>query len=154
MVLLLAQGLGSGLAPRAPGTVGSLAALPFYLLLLAHLPSLLYLIAVALLFALGIPLCTRAERLLDSHDHPSIVFDEWVGVWVGLFALPQGWVWPWLGLALFRLFDIAKPWPVNWAERRLPRGWGVMGDDLLAGLYALIVVQAIAYFPSWTPGRG
>lgn len=139
----LAVGLGSGLAPKAPGTVGSIAALPLYGLL-SLLPLWLYALVVLAAFVLGVALCDWASHRMGSHDPPAIVFDEWVGVGVSLFAVPAGWVWLVLGLVLFRIFDILKPWPVSWADRQVGGGLGIMLDDLLAGLYALVLVQILA----------
>ncbi len=142
IVLLLALGLGSGLSPRAPGTVGTLAAVPCYVLL-ARLPTAAYLLTVVIAFALGVWLCGQANRWLGGHDHAAIVWDEWVGLWVTLIAVPSGGLWLVIGFVLFRLFDIAKPWPVNLADRRVAGGVGIMLDDLLAALYAWALLQLL-----------
>ena len=141
-VHLLAFGLGSGCAPVAPGTFGTLAAIPLYLLL-SGLSWPLYAVVTALLFGVGIALCDRAATDLQVHDHPGIVWDEWVGLLVTMFLAPVGWLSLLLGFALFRLFDIAKPWPVSIADRRVGGGFGIMLDDLLAGIYAAIALQLI-----------
>jgi len=140
---LLAFGLGSGYAPRAPGTFGTLAALPLWPLF-APLPPLIYLLLLLLLTLIGIHLCGRTAAALDSHDHPAIVFDEWVGLYATLWLLPSGWHWVVLGVVLFRLFDILKPWPIRWIDRHVAGGVGIMLDDLLAALMAWFGVQGIA----------
>ena len=117
-VHFLAFGFGSGLARKAPGTFGTLAAIPLYLLL-AGLPLAGYTLAVALAFLLGIWLCGRASADLGVHDHPGIVWDEFVGLWVALWAVPLDWLWLLLGFGLFRLFDILKPWPIGPLDRRV-----------------------------------
>jgi phosphatidylglycerophosphatase A len=141
----LALGFGSGLVPLAPGTAGTLAAVPLYLLL-QQLHSGLYLGLVCLLFLAGIPICTHIARLLDVHDHPGIVWDEIVGYLVTMVFAPAGWVWVVTGFVLFRIFDIAKPWPIRWCDRHVSGGLGIMLDDLLAGVFAAIVLQLLYHF--------
>lgn len=136
----LALGLGSGLLPRAPGTWGSLAAIPLYYLL-ALLPAPAYLAVLALSFLLGIWLCGRAARAMGVHDHGSIVWDEFVGVWITLAGQPLNIGWVLLGVLLFRLFDIIKPWPIQWLDRRVAGGLGIMLDDGVAGLVALLLLS-------------
>ncbi len=139
----LALGFGSGLAPRAPGTFGTLVAVPLYVLLLEALtlPWLLLVIAVGT-FA-GIWICGAAARSLGVHDHPGIVWDEFIGFWISCIALPAGWPWLFFAFVLFRFFDIVKPWPINWLDRRMPGGLGIMIDDVVAGFYALMVIQIV-----------
>lgn len=142
MVLLLATGLGSGRLPKAPGTAGSAVALLLaWPLLSLSLP--LYLAATALVAVAGVFIAGRAERLLGGKDHQSIVIDEVVGILVTLIAVPRTWEHLVLAFFLFRLFDIWKPFPCRWAERRFAGGAGVMGDDLLAGLYACAVLHLL-----------
>ena len=140
---LLAFGFGSGLAPKAPGTFGTLAAVPLYFAL-APLPLPMYLMIVAATFALGVGICGIASHDLGVHDHPGIVWDEFVGLWVTLIAAPAGWWWVVVGFLLFRLFDIWKPWPIGWADKQVSGGLGIMLDDLIAGLYAFAVLQIAA----------
>ena len=137
-----ALGLGSGLAPKAPGTFGTLFAVPLYLLM-QGLPLWGYLLMLLLAFLLGVWLCDVTARNLGVHDHPGIVWDEFVGYWLTMAAAPQGWLWVVLGFGLFRLFYIAKPWPIRQADRRLGGGFGIMFDDVLAGVYAWLALQAI-----------
>ena len=138
----LAFGFGSGLLPKAPGTWGTLVGIPFFLLL-SSLPLAGYLLATLALFGLGVWVCGKVGRELGVHDHPAIVWDEVVGYLVTMTAVPVDWGWLLGGFLLFRLFDILKPWPVRWFDRRVPGGVGVMADDLVAGLMALAVLQVV-----------
>ena len=140
---LLALGFGSGLVPGAPGTAGTLAAIPLYLLL-QPLALHLYLLLVAVLFLVGIPLCAHTARRLGVHDHPGIVWDEIVGYLVTMTFAPPGWLWIVIGFVLFRLFDILKPWPIKWLDRKVGGGFGIMVDDLLAGMAAAAVLYLLA----------
>jgi phosphatidylglycerophosphatase A len=139
----LALGLGSGLAPFAPGTFGTLAAIPLYLLL-EPLSLAYYLIAVIAAFILGIWLCDVTARQLEVHDHPGIVWDEFVGYWITMIMAPAGWQWIAVGFVLFRLFDILKPWPIRWIDKKVGGGFGIMLDDVLAGIFGWLVLQGIA----------
>ncbi len=138
----LAFGGGAGLAPFAPGTFGTLVGIPF-VLLMGGLSLPLYLLLTAVLFAVGVWLCDRSAAELGVHDHPGIVWDEIVGYLVTMAAVPLQWQWLLIGFVLFRLFDIVKPWPIRWLDRRIGGGFGIMVDDLLAGLFALLVVQLL-----------
>lgn len=140
----IASGLGSGLAPVAAGTAGSLAALLPWLLL-RELPHWAYALVVLAVFALGTWAAQRVIEAMVEDDPGVVVIDEWIGLWIALFAAPAGWGWMLLGFALFRLFDIWKPWPVRWADRRLKGGFGTMVDDVFAGLYALALLQGLAW---------
>ena len=143
-VHLLAFGFGSGLAPKAPGTFGTLAAIPFYLLL-AMLPLWAYGLLVVIAAIAGVWICGESSRRLGVHDHGGIVWDEFVGLWITLLAAPPGWLWLVLGFGLFRLFDIWKPWPIRIADRQVSGGFGIMLDDILAGVFALAVLQMSAW---------
>lgn len=143
-VHFLAFGFGSGLAPKAPGTFGTLAAIPLYLLL-SRLSLPMYVAVLALASLLGVWLCGKTAKDLKTHDHPGIVWDEFCGYWLTMLATPADWFWIITGFILFRLFDIWKPWPVSLADRRVPGGTGIMLDDLIAGLYALMVMQVIVF---------
>jgi phosphatidylglycerophosphatase A len=136
----LGFGFGSGLAPVAPGTAGTLVAVPLYLLL-KDLPLAGYLAVVALLFLAGLPVCAHAARQLGVHDHPAIVWDEIVGYLVTMISAPPGLVWIVAGFMLFRFFDILKPWPIRWCDRRVQGGFGIMLDDLLAGVFSAGLLQ-------------
>lgn len=139
-VLLLATGLGSGLLPKAPGTFGTLAALVPWMAL-AALPWPAYLGVVVLAAVAGIWLCGAAAHKMGEEDPGSIVWDEWVGLWLALAWVPLEWPWVLAGFALFRLFDVLKPGPVGWLDRRFGGGLGIMLDDLAAGLLAAGLLQ-------------
>ncbi len=142
---LFAFGFGSGLMPAAPGTFGTLAAIPIYWLI-QDLSPWLYLLWLAVSFALGVYWCERSSKALGVHDHGGIVWDEMVGYWLTMFIAPAGWLWMLLGFVLFRIFDIIKPWPISWLDRRVGGGLGIMIDDILAAVYALIPLQLLAYW--------
>jgi phosphatidylglycerophosphatase A len=139
----LACGFGSGLAPVAQGTFGSLAAiLPWLLLRQYSLPVNLLVIAVG--FAIGVWACDVAGRRLGVDDHRSLVWDEFIGQWIALLpALLAPWWAIVIGFALFRLFDVWKPWPIRWLDQHLKGGLGVMVDDVIAGIFAAIVLWVI-----------
>ena len=143
----IAFGAGSGLAPRAPGTAGTLAAFPLHWLLVHTLPPVAHLLVIAGLFALGVWASAAAGRALGVADHGGIVIDEVVAFALVLWVVPSTW-WAWLAaFGLFRLFDIAKPWPICWFDRNLKGGFGVMFDDLLAAAATMLVFAGVAAFP-------
>ncbi|MGH8502846.1 MAG: phosphatidylglycerophosphatase A family protein [Gammaproteobacteria bacterium] len=139
----LAFGGGSGLLPYAPGTAGTLVALPVFMLL-QPLSLPLYIAAVGALLMVGVWICGRASVALGVHDHSGIVWDEIVGYLVTMLAAPDGWGWTLAGFVLFRLFDIAKPWPASLVDRKVGGGAGIMLDDIVAGVYGLITIQTLA----------
>mgnify|MGYP000215205463 FL=1 len=145
-VHLLAFGLGSGCAPKAPGTFGTLAAIPFWWLLLQDVPLIPYICVLIAGFAFGVYLCEQTSKDLGVHDHGGIVWDEWIGLWITYLALPAGIEWVVIGFILFRFFDILKPWPIKWLDEKVHGGFGIMIDDVLAGLFALGCVQLLAYY--------
>lgn len=134
-VMLLAFGFGSGLAPRAPGTFGTLAAIPLYLVL-SQLSLPFYLLLVTGISLAGVWICQQAANRLGVHDHPGIVWDEFAGFLLTMSVAPASWPWLLAGFVLFRVFDIWKPWPISWADRHCKGGLGIMLDDLLAGALA------------------
>ena len=136
---LLAFGFGSGLAPKAPGTFGTLVAVPIYLLL-QGLSLPVYLGLVLLGSLLGIWICGHTSDDLGVHDHGGIVWDEIIGYLLTMAFAPPGWIWLLVGFLLFRFFDILKPWPIRWLDQQVAGGLGIMLDDLLAGLYAGLVM--------------
>ena len=139
----LALGLGIGLVPKAPGTVASLVALLLYLPLVGSSFLLLCLIIVSS-FLIGIWVCSQTAKDIGIEDHSGIVWDEFVGMWLTLLLAPPGWAWILIGFCLFRTFDILKPWPINWVDRHVKGGLGIMLDDVLAGIMAVLCMQAIA----------
>lgn len=143
-VHFLAFGFGSGLSPFAPGTAGTLAAIPLYLLLV-QLPLWGYLLALLAVSLAGIWICGESARRLGVHDYGGIVWDEFAGFLLTMLAAPAGWVWIVAGFFLFRLFDVWKPWPVRVADRDIPGGLGIMLDDILAGIYAFLALQLLAW---------
>lgn len=143
-VMLLALGFGSGLLPRAPGTWGTVVGVALYAVLLPlGMPAVALFTAMAILA--GWPICALAARRLGVHDHPAIVWDEVAGVLVALLFVPAHWPWLIAGFAAFRGFDVLKPWPIGWLDRRVGGGLGIMIDDLVAGLMAGIVLFVIAW---------
>jgi phosphatidylglycerophosphatase A len=144
-VQLLALGFGSGLAPKAPGTFGTLAAIPFFFLLLM-LPVWDYVLVVIVCSVLGIYFCQSAADDFGVHDHPAIVWDEFVGLWISLFPLAFvrfEWYWVVVGFLLFRLFDILKPWPISYIDKHVHGGLGIMLDDVLAGFAAALILYGL-----------
>jgi phosphatidylglycerophosphatase A len=140
----LAFGFGSGAAPKAPGTFGTLAAIPFFLLL-AQLPLWLYVLVVLVAFAFGCYLCDRVSRDMGVHDHGGIVWDEFVGLWITMIAVPVGLWTVVLGFILFRVFDIIKPWPIGWLDHRVGGGVGIMIDDVIAGVFAGVILHGLVW---------
>ncbi len=141
-VNFFALGFGSGLSKYAPGTMGTLVAVPLYLLL-EPLPLHYYLLVVMVVTLVGIWLCDRSAKTLRVHDHPGIVWDEIAGYLLTMAAAPSGWEWVLLGFCLFRLFDIWKPWPIKVIDRKVEGGFGIMLDDVVAALFAWGVLQLI-----------
>ncbi len=139
-VQFLAFGFGSGLSPKAPGTAGTVVALLLFPLL-AKLPLAAYLSVVAVVTLIGFYLCGEAAKQLGVHDHPGIVWDEFAGFWLAMTAIPATLPWMLAGFALFRLFDIWKPWPIGYLDKRVHGGVGIMLDDLLAGLFSWIILM-------------
>ena len=149
---LIATWFGAGRSPKAPGTVGSLAALPFAWLLVAATGAIGLLIATALVFAIGVWASAHHARTLGSGDPGEIVVDEVVGQWIAVLALPLDPLAYAVAFVTFRVFDIAKPWPIRLADEKLKGGFGIMADDVLAGLAALAVSTGLwFYFGAWSP---
>ena len=137
----LALGFGSGLAPKMPGTFGTLAALPLVVLFL-HLFSLpIYIIVTILMSIIGIWICGKTADDMQVHDDSSIVWDEVAGMLITMIAVPLNWQNLVIGFVLFRLFDILKPWPISYLDKHVHGGFGIMIDDVLAGLFALGVLH-------------
>ncbi len=134
-VLLLAFGFGSGLAPRAPGTAGTLVGVLFHWLL-QPVPPAVYAGVLFAVIAIGVPVCGTAARRMGVHDHAGIVWDEIAGYLLTMLLAPPGWPSILAGFVLFRLFDILKPWPIGWLDRNVRGGLGIMLDDLAAGVLA------------------
>ncbi len=141
----LAFGFGSGAVPVAPGTFGTLAAMLLYWLA-PPLSPMVYGVLLVVTTVLGIWLCGRTSKDLGVHDHGGIVWDEFVGYWITMFMAPAGVVWMLVGFGLFRVFDIAKPWPIKWADEKVEGGLGIMLDDVIAGILACLCLQGMVIF--------
>ncbi|MFT4634785.1 MAG: phosphatidylglycerophosphatase A [Arenicella sp.] len=141
-VHFLALGFGSGLIKPAPGTWGTLTAIPLYLLVMNFMPatSYAYFAIIFIGFVVGIYLCGKTASDAGVHDHGSIVWDEIVGFFITMMLLPVTWQNVVLGFVLFRLFDIVKPWPIKWLDKHVDGGFGIMIDDVLAGVFAWILL--------------
>ncbi|POZ52576.1 phosphatidylglycerophosphatase A family protein [Methylovulum psychrotolerans] len=142
-VLFLAFGFGSGLARKAPGTFGTVAAIPLYCMF-AQTELLLYSILTLLVTGVGVWLCGVAADKLGEHDFGGIVWDEIAGYLITLWLVPFSWAAVFWGFVLFRIFDIAKPWPIRWIDRHVHGGLGIMLDDVLAGVFAGILLWLMA----------
>ncbi|AFT67616.1 MAG: phosphatidylglycerophosphatase A [Cycloclasticus pugetii] len=132
-VQMLAFGFGSGLSKKAPGTMGTLVAIPFYYVLIKFFENG-YAAALILVVVSGVWICGKAADDIGVHDHGGIVWDEIAGYLLTMYWVAFSWQNVILGFVLFRLFDIAKPWPINWLDTKVKGGLGIMVDDLLAGL--------------------
>lgn len=141
---LFALGFGSGLVAKAPGTLGTLAGLPLFWLISGQALHL-QLFIIAALFIIGIYFCHKTGQDLGVADHGSMVWDEIVAIMLVLTFTPDSWFWWLLAFALFRLFDIWKPFPIREFDLKLKGGFGVMFDDLLAAIYAIIGIKAILW---------
>ncbi len=144
----LSFGFGSGYAPKAPGTFGTLAAIPVWWMA-AQFSTLFYLGIVALVILLGVWLCGRTATALNTHDHPAIVWDEIAGFLVTMLFVPAGWLWVLLGFGLFRLFDILKPWPISWLDNSCKGGFGIMVDDVVAGVFACLGLHGLVWLSQY-----
>lgn len=139
----IAFGFGSGAAPVAPGTAGTLVAALFYLLL-RHLPLSMYLAFTFVFSLFSIWLLDKISREIAVHDHPGMCLDEFAGFFVTMIYAPQGLLWIVLGFLLFRFFDIVKPWPIRWLDEHVHGGFGMVIDDIAAGLFSLLVLQCVS----------
>lgn len=139
-----ATGLGAGLSPFAPGTAGTIVAIPLYLLF-ALLSPPLYLLSTVAFFFFSVYVSGEAEKLYREKDSSKIVIDEIAGFLVVVIFVPPSLMAVAAGFLLFRFFDILKPFPIRILERRLPGGYGVVGDDIMAGIYGAIVLHLMIY---------
>ena len=141
-VHFLALGFGSGLIKPAPGTWGTLSAVPLYYLLMQFMnsASISYFVVILLSFVVGIYLCGKTATDVGVHDHGAIVWDEIVGFLITMALVPLSWVNIVAGFVLFRIFDIIKPWPIKLLDKHVHGGFGIMIDDVLAGVFAWILL--------------
>jgi phosphatidylglycerophosphatase A len=144
-VHFFAFGFGAGLLPKAPGTAGTLVAVPIVILIAAWGWQVHAVIAASAVLG-GIPLCGASARRLGVHDHPGIVWDEIAGYLITMLAVPVTWQWLASGFLLFRFFDIVKPWPIREADHSLGGGLGIMLDDVIAGLFAGAILFAMHHY--------
>jgi len=140
--LMIAFGFGTGLSRMMPGTFGTLVGIPL-VLLLANQSWLVWLMAIAAAFVIGVIACDRACQYLDVHDHRGVVWDEVTGYMVTMALLPADALWLIAGFFVFRFFDIVKPWPISWVDQHVHGGFGVMIDDVIAGLFGLGLLHAV-----------
>ena len=141
-VQFLALGFGSGLSPKAPGTFGTLAAIPVFLLL-SQLPVSQYMAVLSVMALFGIHICGYTAKAVGVDDHPAIVWDEIVGFMITMILVPVSVTTIVVGFALFRFFDIVKPWPISAVDKKIHSGFGIMLDDIIAGIMAFAVMQLI-----------
>lgn len=145
-VHFLALGFGSGLAKFMPGTFGTLAAVPLVLISATSLDVSSYIALTLIVSVMGIVLCGKTAQDMQVHDHSAIVWDEVAGLFITLIAVPISWQTMVLGFLLFRLFDIVKPWPISFVDKHVHGGFGIMLDDIIAGVFALTTMHLVLYF--------
>lgn len=141
-VYCLGLGFGSGLSPKAPGTMGTLAAIPI-VVLVAMTGDMMFAVLTAVACVLGIYICGATAKAMGEHDHPAIVWDEIAGYMVAMIAVPVSWQALLIAFLLFRVFDILKPWPISWLDKHVHGGLGIMIDDVIAGLATLLIMHAL-----------
>lgn len=142
----LASGFGAGLSPIAPGTMGTLVAVPLWAIFASFLPLWGYLLLIIIASIIGIAICQKASDELGVHDHGGIVWDEFVGLWITMLFAPVSWASAILGFLLFRFFDVLKPWPIKAIDEKVSGGFGIMFDDIIAGIFALIALQLVLHY--------
>lgn len=145
IIIFLAQGLGSGKVRYAPGTFGTLAGILVFYVAIYPLDIYLQIALIVVSSIFGIWLTASASRFLQKEDPASIVWDEWVGVWICLLLLPPTWVWYLTAFIIFRILDIWKPLFIGYLDKKLTGGLGIMADDIAAGILTFAILQAIIY---------
>ncbi len=143
---IIAVFFGSGCVPVAPGTFGTLAAIPLYLLI-AEKSLIAYCLVTCVVIVVGIWAAGRLSSEIGTHDHGAIVVDEVAGYLITMMFIPFSWTALLCGFFLFRFFDILKPWPIGWIDKHVHGGSGIMVDDLIAGVFANIVLLVLLKFP-------
>jgi len=144
-VHFLAYGFGAGLSPKAPGTLGTVVAIPIYVLLM-YAAHWAYPAVLAAAMISGVLICGRTAGQMGIDDPKGVVWDEIVGYLITMLGLPLDWIWVLGGFLLFRLFDIWKPWPIRWVDRHIKGGLGIMLDDVIAAIFACVLLNLVAYF--------
>ncbi|MDO6693960.1 phosphatidylglycerophosphatase A [Aliiglaciecola sp. 3_MG-2023] len=142
----LALGAGSGLAAKMPGTFGTLAAVPLVWLLLETVSLNVYIFLCLIASVAGIWICGKTADDMGVHDDSSIVWDEVAGMMITMIAVPLSWQTMLAGFVLFRIFDILKPWPISYLDKYVHGGFGIMADDVLAGIAALVSLHLLVHF--------
>lgn len=142
---ILAFGFGAGASPKAPGTMGTLVAIPIFLLL-SELPLFVYVVLVLLITGFGVYICDRCAKDLQVHDHSGIVWDEIAGYLITMIAIPMNLWTVFLGFVLFRFFDILKPWPIGYFDKQVKGGLGIMLDDVIAGIFSWVILYTLVHF--------
>jgi phosphatidylglycerophosphatase A len=143
-VVFIAMGLGSGMAPKAPGTAGTLLTVPL-VYLLQQQTILVYAAVTLFVLITGSWVCGYAADKLQVHDHSGIVYDEIAGFLITMMFAPKGWLWMLAGFVLFRFFDAVKPWPISWLDKNVHGGFGIMVDDVFAGFISLCCLLLINF---------
>ncbi|MBU0908975.1 MAG: phosphatidylglycerophosphatase A [Proteobacteria bacterium] len=148
LIMAIASGLYTGYLPFAPGTWGTLVAFPLHLLLIRLSPTGYY-AGLAIIFVVAVLTAGSAEKILDRGDPGIVVIDEIIGMLIGLIGAPLHALPMIIAFFLFRFFDIVKPFPANWADSHLHGGLGIVLDDVIAGIYTLIVMQLLKAWLNW-----
>lgn len=146
-VVFVAMGLGSGLSPKAPGTAGTLMTVPL-VYFLQQQTLLVYVLVTLFVLLTGSWICGYAAKKLQVHDHSGIVYDEVAGFLITMFMVPESWTLMLVGFLLFRFFDAVKPWPISWFDKNVDGGFGIMFDDVVAGIVSLLCLMLLQY---WFP---
>lgn len=146
-VVFIATGFGSGLSPKAPGTAGTLMTVPL-VYLLQQQSLLIYSLVTLFVLLTGSWVCGYAAKKLQVHDHSGIVYDEVAGFLITMYMLPESWTLMLTGFILFRFFDAVKPWPISWFDKNVHGGFGIMFDDVIAGVISLSCLMLLQY---WYP---
>lgn len=144
-IVFIALGFGSGLSPKAPGTAGTLITIPL-VYCLQQQTLLVYSLVTLFVLLTGSWICGYAAEKLQVHDHSSIVYDEIAGFLITMFMVPANWTLLLAGFILFRFFDAVKPWPISWFDKNLQGGFGIMFDDVVAGLMSLFCLTLIQHW--------
>ena len=143
-VVFVALGLGSGLFPKAPGTAGTLLTVPL-VYFLQQQSLLTYVLVTLFVVFTGSWICGYAAKKLQVHDHAAIVYDEVAGFLITMFMVPAGWYWMLSGFILFRFLDAVKPWPISWFDQNVHGGFGIMLDDVIAGMLSLCCLLSVQW---------
>jgi phosphatidylglycerophosphatase A len=144
-VVFTAVGFGSGLSPFAPGTAGTLLTVPL-VYFLQQQDFLIYITVTMFVLLTGSWVCGYAADKLQVHDHSGIVYDEVAGFLITMSLAPAGWEWMLAGFLLFRFFDAVKPWPISWFDKNLHGGFGILFDDVIAGIFSLCCLLLLNHF--------